>query len=167
MSKKDFFSTDEGDSRFSKFEIDIETSSQQASEPFPLSHRQSSAISPYPSLLPNTKSRSYFYEEEDKLNVKYQDYNSSRQSISSSKTKTTRQTVRATLIQKEKSDYSVTNPVFTDHVTYTVKGKDNIGSFECSRRYNDFFHLRNALVNRWPGTFVPKIPVKSSRKKDK
>ena len=67
---------------------------------------------------------------------------------------------------KEKSDFSVSDPVFTDHVTYTVKGKDSIGSFECSRRYNDFFHLRNALVNRWPGTFVPKIPTKSSRKKD-
>lgn len=58
--------------------------------------------------------------------------------------------------------FSVTDPVHTGHVTYTVKGKDEDGEFEGSRRYNDFYHLRQALATRWPGTYVPGIPAKKA-----
>ena len=60
------------------------------------------------------------------------------------------------------SVFTVSDPVNTGHVSYTVKGVDEDGEFEGSRRYNDFFHIRNALVNRWPGTFVPAIPSKKA-----
>lgn len=56
--------------------------------------------------------------------------------------------------------FSVTRPVKGSHVTYTVKGIDSHGRFEGSRRYNDFNHLRNALVIRWPGIYFPPIPPK-------
>jgi hypothetical protein len=58
--------------------------------------------------------------------------------------------------------YTVSDPVNTGHVTYTIKGRDEDGEFEGSRRYNDFYHLRTALVNRWPGTYVPPIPSKKA-----
>ena len=45
-------------------------------------------------------------------------------------------------------------------MSYTVKGIDNDGPFEGSRRYNDFFHFRNSLVSRWPGVYFPPIPPK-------
>lgn len=63
---------------------------------------------------------------------------------------------------EEESEFTVSDPVNTGHVTYTVKGRDEDGDFEGSRRYNDFFHLRHALINRWPGTFVPPIPAKKA-----
>lgn len=63
---------------------------------------------------------------------------------------------------EDDSVFTVSDPVNTGHVTYTVKGKDEDGEFEGSRRYNDFFHLRNSLINRWPGTFVPAIPSKKA-----
>jgi hypothetical protein len=62
----------------------------------------------------------------------------------------------------EISDFTVTDPVNTGHVSYTVRGKDEDGDFEGSRRYNDFRHLRNALRDRWPGVFVPAIPPKKA-----
>lgn len=68
----------------------------------------------------------------------------------------------STFTADDDSVFSVSDPVNTGHVTYTVKGKDEDGDFEGSRRYNDFFHLRNSLVNRWPGTFVPAIPSKKA-----
>jgi len=63
---------------------------------------------------------------------------------------------------EDDSVFSVSDPVNTGHVTYTVKGQDEDGEFEGSRRYNDFYHLRNSLVNRWPGTYVPAIPSKKA-----
>lgn len=56
--------------------------------------------------------------------------------------------------------YSVTEPVKGSHVSYTVKGIDNDGAFLCSRRYNDFYCLRNTLISRWPGIYFPPIPPK-------
>jgi len=58
--------------------------------------------------------------------------------------------------------FTVSDPVNTGHVTYTIKGRDDDGEFEGSRRYNDFYHLRTALVNRWPGTYIPPIPSKKA-----
>jgi hypothetical protein len=63
---------------------------------------------------------------------------------------------------EDEAFFSVSDPVNTGHINYTVRGKDEDGEFEGQRRYNDFFHLRNALVNRWPGTFVPAIPSKKA-----
>lgn len=62
----------------------------------------------------------------------------------------------------DESIFQVTDPVNTGHVSYTVRGKDEEGEFEGQRRYNDFYHLRNSLINRWPGTFVPAIPSKKA-----
>ena len=45
-------------------------------------------------------------------------------------------------------------------VTYVIKGEDKLGTFEATRRFNDFFNLRNSLVSRWPGCYVPPIPSK-------
>lgn len=66
------------------------------------------------------------------------------------------------LIHEEDNDspFSVTHPVKGSHVSYTVKGIDDDGPFEGSRRYNDFYFLRNALVSRWPGVYFPPIPPK-------
>lgn len=56
--------------------------------------------------------------------------------------------------------YSVSQPVKGHHVSYTVKGVDDDGNFVGSRRYNDFYYLRNALIARWPGVYFPPIPPK-------
>jgi sorting nexin-1/2 len=61
---------------------------------------------------------------------------------------------------KDLSGYSVSDPTKGSHTTYTVRGVDMEGPFEGSRRYNDFFALRNALVLNWPGLYVPPIPPK-------
>lgn len=63
---------------------------------------------------------------------------------------------------EDDSTFAVCDPVNTGHVTYTVRGKDEDGEFEGSRRYNDFYHLRHALAQRWPGTYVPPIPPKKA-----
>lgn len=54
-------------------------------------------------------------------------------------------------------------------MTYTVRGYDEDGPFEGQKRYNDFFHLRGAILTRWPGVYVPPIPPKKAigNKEDK
>lgn len=59
----------------------------------------------------------------------------------------------------------VTDPIVKDggmqkFIVYTVKGKDKDGPYEAFRRYSDFTYLRQALLNRWPGCYVPPIPPK-------
>jgi sorting nexin-1/2 len=65
--------------------------------------------------------------------------------------------------------FSVSDPVKGAHVTYTVRGYDGDGPFEGAKRYNDFFHLRSALIMRWPGVYVPPIPPRKAigNKEDK
>jgi len=46
------------------------------------------------------------------------------------------------------------------YIIYTIKGFDRQGKFESFRRYSDFNLLRNMLVNRWPGCYIPPIPDK-------
>lgn len=41
-------------------------------------------------------------------------------------------------------------------------GRDDDGFFEGIRRYSDFFNVRNALIHRWPGVFIPAIPPKKA-----
>lgn len=65
--------------------------------------------------------------------------------------------------------FSVSDPVKGGHVTYMVRGYDEDGPFEGSRRYNDFFNLRAAIITRWPGVYCPPIPPKKAlgNKEDK
>ena len=63
---------------------------------------------------------------------------------------------------EDESEFRVTDPVNTGHITYTIHGRDEDGEFEGSRRYNDFYHLHASLLTRWPGTFVPAIPSKKA-----
>lgn len=57
--------------------------------------------------------------------------------------------------------FTVKNPIKSGgHIRYTVTGLDSEGSFEESRRYKEFFALRNTLAQRWPGIYIPAIPEK-------
>lgn len=60
----------------------------------------------------------------------------------------------------ESSCFSVSDPIKGNPVTYLVRGVDNEGPFEISRRYNDFYNFYNTLLNRWPGIYIPPIPPK-------
>lgn len=44
------------------------------------------------------------------------------------------------------------------HNRYVVRGIDCDAPFEDSRRFRDFEALRNALVHRWPGLYIPALP---------
>jgi len=68
----------------------------------------------------------------------------------------------ATPFIEESNDFIVSDPVNTGHISYTIKGKDEDGEFEGTRRYKNFFHLRKALLDRWPGTYIPAIPGKKA-----
>jgi len=46
------------------------------------------------------------------------------------------------------------------HIKYTVSGVDSDGPFEETRRFSEFFALREALATRWPGVYIPAIPEK-------
>lgn len=46
------------------------------------------------------------------------------------------------------------------YIVYIVQGSDREGNFEVTRRFNDFDVFRHALVTRWPGCFVPPLPLK-------
>jgi sorting nexin-1/2 len=46
-------------------------------------------------------------------------------------------------------------------IKYTISGVDSEGKFEIQRRYKEFDSLHNALLDRWPGCYVPAIPEKA------
>lgn len=46
------------------------------------------------------------------------------------------------------------------YVVYTLKGEDKLGEFELTRRYSDFDLVRNLMLSRWPGCYVPALPSK-------
>mmetsp|Transcript_20199 Transcript_20199/g.24959 ORF Transcript_20199/g.24959 Transcript_20199/m.24959 type:complete len:203 (+) Transcript_20199:81-689(+) len=48
------------------------------------------------------------------------------------------------------------------HIVYNVTGSDLQGSWECKRRYNEFYLLQDALVKRWPGIVIPLVPPKKA-----
>ena len=60
----------------------------------------------------------------------------------------------------------VCDPIIKDgvqkYVVYTIKGIDKDGPFETYRRYSHFHNLREVLVKRWPGCFIPPIPEKKT-----
>jgi hypothetical protein len=45
-------------------------------------------------------------------------------------------------------------------VTYLVTGSDPHGDFNIRRRYREFLLLRNKLVERFIGMYIPPIPSK-------
>ena len=51
-------------------------------------------------------------------------------------------------------------PKGADYILYRVNGIDREGKFEIWRRYSDFEVLRQTLVERFPGLYVPPIPKK-------
>lgn len=50
----------------------------------------------------------------------------------------------------------------TKYVVYCVKGIDKNGQYEVYRRYSDFLKLRNEMLSRWPGCYIPPIPPKQA-----
>ena len=53
------------------------------------------------------------------------------------------------------------NPIkVSGHIKYTVSGVDSDGPFEETRRFSEFYALREALASRWPGVYIPAIPEK-------
>jgi hypothetical protein len=59
--------------------------------------------------------------------------------------------------------FAVVNPMKVGGtIKYTIQGQDSQGAFEVVRRYNEFFALRAALVERWPGCYIPCIPEKKT-----
>lgn len=59
----------------------------------------------------------------------------------------------------------VSNPIekksgLSTYTVYSVRGTDKHGEFDHEKRYSDFDHVRSYLVARWPGCFVPPLPIK-------
>ncbi len=63
-------------------------------------------------------------------------------------------------IYVEIRDYQMKVSGVAKFVKYSIRGKDRNGMFEIPRRYNEFLALRNLLVARWPGYYIPPIPPK-------
>lgn len=61
-------------------------------------------------------------------------------------------------------DIGVYDPTKKDalrkYVVYCIKGIDQKGEYEVYRRYSEFLLLRNEMVARWPGLYIPPIPPK-------
>ena len=49
-----------------------------------------------------------------------------------------------------------------DFVSYEITGYDMKGDFQMRKRYSDFYMLRQALRERWPGYYIPAIPPKKA-----
>ena len=41
-----------------------------------------------------------------------------------------------------------------------ISGMDRSGSFEIRRRFNDFYLLREGLLKKFPGIYIPPVPEK-------
>ncbi len=46
--------------------------------------------------------------------------------------------------------------------TYLIRGEDRIGPFEVRRRFNEFFLVRETILKRWLGLYVPPVPEKKA-----
>ena len=69
------------------------------------------------------------------------------------------------LTKSEKGQYfTVRNPTLVNgsYVAYKIVGRDRFGTFEGRRRFNEFFLIRQALVQHWPGIYVPAVPAKKA-----
>jgi len=54
---------------------------------------------------------------------------------------------------------------YMKHIVYVIKGFDGQGPIEISRRYSEFAMIREVLVIRWPGCFIPPLPPKDIMQK--
>lgn len=50
--------------------------------------------------------------------------------------------------------------VVGNHTEYKIKGANSDGDFDATRRYKEFYSLRNILTRNWPGFYIPAIPPK-------
>lgn len=50
---------------------------------------------------------------------------------------------------------------FLKYTAYVIKGYDDNGEINVSRRFSEFHAMRTALCKRWPGCFIPSIPEKN------
>lgn len=71
------------------------------------------------------------------------------------------------ILQVEKNprwkEFSVDKPIKNaDYFSYEVNGYDMRGKFQVRKRYSDFYTLRKALRERWPGYYIPAIPPKKA-----
>ena len=67
------------------------------------------------------------------------------------------------LTNEFESAFKVRDPEdFHGHIVYHVTGADLQGSWECKRRYNEFYLLQDALAKRWPGIVIPQVPPKKA-----
>ena len=59
----------------------------------------------------------------------------------------------------------VTSPKFNEalvnYITYTLGGKQ-VADSDLQRRYSDFVALRDKMLERWPGIFIPALPPKKT-----
>ena len=63
---------------------------------------------------------------------------------------------------------SVKEKLIGEYHAYPIKGRDSKGEIDCQRRFQIFFDFRHALVQRFPGLYIPPIPKKTTKgKKDK
>lgn len=46
------------------------------------------------------------------------------------------------------------------HNVYRIKGYDSLGEIEVSRRYREFHLFRDTLFSRYPGLYIPPLPLK-------
>lgn len=74
-------------------------------------------------------------------------------------------------LEKEKNETStplikVFDPIKKEgikpYVVYSIKFPNDSENITFYRRYSDFFSLREKLVERWPGVYIPNIPPKKA-----
>mmetsp|Transcript_80523 Transcript_80523/g.93947 ORF Transcript_80523/g.93947 Transcript_80523/m.93947 type:complete len:427 (+) Transcript_80523:52-1332(+) len=57
-------------------------------------------------------------------------------------------------------DPFIKEEMFIKHVVYKIQGNDSNGEVNIERRYSQFTALRNVLLERWPGIYIPPLPGK-------
>ncbi|CAD8079600.1 unnamed protein product [Paramecium sonneborni] len=48
------------------------------------------------------------------------------------------------------------------YTIYSVRGMDQNGQFDVARRFNDFRLIRQLLVHKWPGCYIPPLPPRKA-----
>lgn len=60
-------------------------------------------------------------------------------------------------------EINVRDPVLEESggfTSYMISGMDRSGAFEIRRRFNDFYILREGLLKKFPGIYIPPVPEK-------
>lgn len=66
---------------------------------------------------------------------------------------------------EDKAEVAMQKDIFGAHTVYTFKvrsrqGSDSKEPFQTSRRFREFVQLRQELLVRWPGVYIPPLPPK-------